>query len=497
MAKRGPKGKPLCFHKQKQRHYKTTDGRYVWFGPTGPKDETFPMAWAEYQAWLTDQANPIKSITPLEPIEYGPGKLEIISDGQPIATASLPDGGTVSGLVVDNMPDGPTHVRLRHASERIANSDRSHAERAEAYATLLRFALGALADAHNKRHAAKPVASGPTLSEVLAFWQDHANPSKEHRRKTTQRYDHFVELIGDIRYSEMTTDHVRQYHAALVSEKRSGNDRHSHAAAVKLVLNFPGKPKAMKTEDYPTKWQRYIPVGLADIARLLNVDSEDKTAPAPTHKMRFPAEDFKKITATAIKAKDDAFHAAWLLLCQTGANLTELGALVWGETLIMNHATPHFHKKRNKKGEGERVIPLHPVTIAALKKYRDGLPAKRSGDGQTVFRSKGKATRNKPIDPDRFREDFEAMRDAAKVEDNWWLKHLRNIGPNVRRDEGLPIDMTWAFLGHTSKLGEAQKYEYQQPEQLLPLVNAIGKRYFGEEEKTSKTKKPKTKKKTK
>ena len=63
----------------------------------------------------------------------------------------------------------------------------------------------------------------------------------------------------------------------------------------------------------------------------------------------------------------------------------------------------------------------------------------------------------------------------------WHLKHLRNVGPTVRIVEDMKIDDEWAFLGHTWKLGEAQKYEYQEPGRLNRLVDAIAKKYFGRE----------------
>ena len=134
--------------------------------------------------------------------------------------------------------------------------------------------------------------------------------------------------------------------------------------------------------------------------------------------------------------------------------------------MLLDADIPHVHLRRKKKGKGERMTPLAEQTIQALQDYRETLPDAKKVEGKSVFYGID-VYFNRPPTPGAMRVEFETYRKSAGVSDAWLFKHLRNVGPNVRVKLGLPVDLEWAFLGHTWKLGEAQKYEYG----VSPLLN--------------------------
>jgi integrase len=220
--------------------------------------------------------------------------------------------------------------------------------------------------------------------------------------------------------------------------------------------------------------------------KLLNVDSDELTDADEKEAKPFPPEAFKAVTTAIDAARDKQFKAIWFLAAQTGFNMTDFARLKWGESILMNDKTPHVRLARIKKGRGKRCHPLAKETLKALTDYRGDLSPAASADGQFAFLNQGKINRNKPVSPNGIADSLETYRSQAGVSAEWTFKHLRNIGPNVRLRMKLPIDEEWAFLGHTQKLGEAQKYEFQEPERLSALVNAIAKDYFSKPSKPRK-----------
>ena len=463
-----PPSPHLSYDKTKQKHYKWIDNKKKLFGPKGPTLQTYDAAWAEYQVYLREQDQPFEGLT------FTPDGLIVSVDPKPHVTEA-----DLQRMLDDK------HYFYTKVVERIKTTDgQPETERNRQLVAVLYWVLGHLRNIKemeefkNSQSSPKRKKDGAILSDVYDFWEKTRNPTSKHQRKTKERFNHFVELVGDVQFDELTEDHIRLYIQSMRQEGRSGNDIAAHMSHTRLVLNFTNKPLAMQSTEYPTKIQPHKPADLANLTRMLNLTAEEKTDPDPHNQRPFPPDEYQKITATIRKDKDRQFLCVWLLACQTGANMTDFERLVWGESLILDHKTPHLHLARIKRGRGERVIPLRKETVQALKKYRASLKPANQADGQFAFLHLGDRNRNKPISTDHISNMTETYRDAAGVNDKWTYKHLRNVGPNVAKDKDMKTADSWAFLGQTAKLGELQKYEYQNPRQLLPYVNAIATEYF-------------------
>lgn len=438
----------LTYHKRKERYYKWVEGKFYYFGPKGPEGgATKEVALAEYLAWKRGRDNPVDV------------DLMSVRD-DPIKLAK----GTMKALLDES----------RSKSEKLAIYD---------------FCMAHLEPSKTRRRPAdvpsiaEPVREPPKglkLSEVLAFWQTVRKPEPQYGRDQSNRFKHLIKSVGDIYLSTLTVEHVRQFMTTMAD--KHPNNRAAILGAVKAVLNFLLKPKAQTSPGYDQVRQS-IPRDLPVLTAMLNVDSDERKEPDDGHKKPFPVPEFKAITGVVDKAEDKRFKAIWLMAVQTGFNLTDFERLVWGKSVIVDSKVPYVTLARLKRGRGNRVIPLHRDAVKALKEYRKTLPKQKQADGQPVFWGIDVYT-NWPAKPRALRDEFVAYREQARVGSRrvssaWLFKHLRNVGPNVRISAGLPVDMTWAFLGHDNHLGEAQKYEYQEPKRLTPLVNAIAKAYFG------------------
>lgn len=151
------------------------------------------------------------------------------------------------------------------------------------------------------------------------------------------------------------------------------------------------------------------------------------------------------------------------------------------EHLQLDADTPHLDFARSKvewkTGQAvERLIPLLPETVAALRTWIDH---EHDSTG-TVFRTagQGKVHPPKPFDKSTLSTKVKQLRDNAKVKQS--LKHLRNVPATLAKESRLPTEMADYVLGHTQK-GIAARYTgdmlitYAQP-----LVDEIGAKYLVE-----------------
>lgn len=465
----------LSYHKAKGIFYKYMDnGKTKYFGHKGPKNpkndpdqpasgETYETALDHYYAWKRQNDNPVHGLSASE------------------------DGKRIALMMDDDCPDIPptsqnAALLLALGAMREMIGQKSNKEREAIYdAAVGKLKNMLTADVEVTGTKRRPAGHGMKLSEVLAFWKDVRKPTRQYYRDCKNRFELLTDCIGDIHFSTLTADHMRQFLKQLVKDNKSANNRAAICGAVKLVLNFCLKPKAQQSEHYD-QIAKCMPSDLRSITALLNIDTEERTAPDVSCTLPFPAKEFKAITKAITDAKDKRFLAVWLLSCNCGLNLTDIGRLVWGQSLNLDDSIPHMNLSRLKRGKGERHIPLHSKTVKALRDYRKTLPTEKAADGQPVFWGTG-VYHNLPASGRSIRDEFKEFRAKAKINgkqipQKWMYKHLRNVGPNVRIKAGLTIDQTWAFLGHDNHLGEAQKYEYREPGRLMPLVASIGQQYF-------------------
>jgi integrase len=456
---------PLSYHKGKRRWYKYLDGKLKYFGPGAPRGQkpSFDVAYAEYLKWKEEQENPIAGI-------------EMSDDGSRIYAVKLKEGADQQRILTDSA------FFFDRLAKTITFADNlPPKERTQQIASALEWAVDHIkVEQAERERQAKPdsVTTGPRLSEVRDFWERVAKPKADYRSKTTGHFKGFIDILGDMPLSALKRDHLALYTRQLEATGKTAPNRQHCFTSVKLVLNFLGKPKAQRAEDYP-RFESALPPNLADMLKLLNVDADELPPTDSHHAEPFPPADFRAITAAAEKAGNQQFVALWKLAAQAGYNMSDFGRLVWGESVVLDDAIPHVRLARVKKGKGKRCHPLAPQTIQALKSYRESLPSAKAADGVCAFLNiHGESTCNRPMDRHAISDDFEDYRKAAGVGKEWSFKHVRNIGPNVRVALKLPIDEEWAFLGQTRKLGEAQKYEFQEPHRLKKLVTAIAKRYL-------------------
>ena len=442
MAKRAKPG--LRYHKNLRKYYRWVDGKMIYFGAAGCSEAE---AYAAYAQWC----NPIAD---LDPLPNGKGfAFRFKPDATPEQIDLLADPKRFLSTLTDRIESCINLPKPERDSQ-------------------LRIILHALLGVLDKEATPIPQpgqqASGFTLRQVFDLWSEIRKPEDEHKRATKGGWSRFAQTLKDCRSNRLTPDHIRQYIASLTD--LSIPARKKHMAAVKLVLNFMRSPMV----DQSTRAKEAevsLPVDLSRLTAMLNVDPRTMPKPDKMHKTPFDPVGYKAILKVATDAKDWQFVSIWLLAANAGLNLTDFCRLVWDESLVLNHKTPHVHLSRKKKGEGELFIPLAVTTLEALDKYRQTLTPEKKALGVRAF--------NGNLTPAGIRDKFNHYHKVASVDKKWTYKHCRNIGPNVNQGINGRIEHAWCYLGQTAKFKEAEAYLLMQPETLLPLVKAIETEYFG------------------
>jgi integrase len=347
--------------------------------------------------------------------------------------------------------------------------------------------------------AGEPTPAQQKLSDCLIYWREQKRAEGRKPQTLTDvstRFNRFVKVVGDKAINLLWPADFERWNSWTLKAGKGKSPKwyRDHHGAVKSVLAFTKQRKGL--QDWP------LPDGLLE---WVDAYRESKAyQPEASNREALPSESFAKLLAAcdtwaatdpeqfdrttqdgrgkrlqAIRKQREGRQAKVMLLlaCNAALDPVDLERLLWSD-LHLTGKTPYFamprYKQTWKVGHPiARKTPLLPSVVAALKAWNRET---RNG-GKTVFRN----AQNGSVDSRGIARMFTRLKKTAAVNSGLTFKHIRNVGPTLRKQAGLPTDMSDAILGHTVA-GTSKYYEGDVDETYLaPVVNLIGKEYFGGE----------------
>lgn len=351
-------------------------------------------------------------------------------------------------------------------------------------------------DVEVRRVLPKSHRGGPRLSAVLTDWQESkaaVGVGEQHRTETTKRFQAFVDSTKNVCIGDLTPAHFRTFYDRLLSEaeKRKNPNRWFGERAKAILGVLTHVRRRHPSPEWP--WPAGVTEWANTFARRPVTSKKENRQPLPPGefaKLLAAAEKWTRIDVDAMPnetpadfaarghARDrvrDGFQLGAILqiACNCALANIDITRLRW-EQIKLDAKLPHLDLPRLKTegsvGAIERLTPLLPQTITALRKWQE---VEGTGDG-LVFRTK----RGLPLKPDRLADAFGRLREAAGVSANWKFKHIRNIAPSVGRRHRRHPDEREAVLGHRCSATRAFYEGDFDASYLLPLVELVGQEYF-------------------
>jgi len=357
------------------------------------------------------------------------------------------------------------------------------------------------------------IPSAECLSTCRDFWRDDKQAKRcrpSYVAETVRVFNEFIAVIGAKPVNQLRKTDFTEFERYMVkgangqvaprkatkgkatgpkgAQSNPNNWYMLRRKAVRAVLDL-----AVRKTEFPFP---------ADLLRWLDAIDARQVPAAATNRQPLPADVFRAIidlceqratidvdalpTATdadngrkaqAIIDKREAIQFAALLrlACQAALDNQDVCALKWSHVRL-DAPTPHIDFPRQKPAWStgqpiDRKTPLLPETARALIRWRE-----YERPTEYVFRNARKA----PWTYDDISRVFGQLKRDAGHNSYWSFKHLRNVAPTVRRDAKLPTDMSDTLLGHAIH-GTSRFYTGDADETyLLPLVRAVGNRYFAQ-----------------
>ncbi|WP_232696361.1 tyrosine-type recombinase/integrase [Brevibacillus daliensis] len=162
-------------------------------------------------------------------------------------------------------------------------------------------------------------------------------------------------------------------------------------------------------------------------------------------------------------------HVMFKLLATTGMRRQELVDLTW-EQIDLEWNTVRIYRKGNK----ERVLPLHPIVLPLLKTYQGHLEAIRFHPAEPVFTN----YRGDRLDPRGLYKIFkEVLQHAGLPPHRFTLHHLRHTFATLllRSHDGVSkvdIRTLHEVLGHES-LAATSIYTHVDLEQKKQAIDSL------------------------
>lgn len=317
------------------------------------------------------------------------------------------------------------------------------------------------------------------------------SPLTQHMQDTLVQWCRFVNCVGDVRIADLKPEHFRLFHAWADREAAKRRTTRWHGqlmSGVKTVFNY------CQRHYVDWKWPPLVAERIRAYTPRRYASSDDNAQPMPPEIFRrllgqcdeWAAVDPGQIEGTTQEGRGKRLQAirqqrngqqtrvALMLAINGGLNATDIERLDWG-CLQLDAPIPHFslgrEKIRHSVGKAvERRTPLIPQVAEALKAWREIDPA----DDGIVFHT----AIGTPLKSTILSRTVGRLLDDAGLDHEFTFKSLRNCGPTLAANEGLPEEMIERFLGH-KKSKVSNRYKGIKPvEYLLSVVDLIEKKYF-------------------
>jgi len=478
---RGRPPKIVKYHKAKRQHFATlpVNGRAEYFyGDTEPEVlEKYNRRLAELQnvtrGMSDDEAESelLAAGVPEDVIEENPELLRIAKRGVFVLNSKW----------LDEHPDSPL-ARLRENKRREKRG-------------LLPLPLTPGESVDDR-----PATSRRRLSDCLSCWREWKQAEgceKVYIDDVSRAFRRFKNVVGNRRIAELTADDFAKWRLWVARESQSrasvkwARDQHKH---VKTVLDlaetehpnwgFPdGLAKWIRAARQRQRRQKYVPKKQnrepmpVDALRKLLEAAEAWANVDPERFGRTSQRDRARRLQAQRKRREGVQISAILHLAVNCA-LDNIDCVrIPPEAAKLDEPLPHmdFPRQKVERQVGyavPRLTPLLPFTVDALRRWLEFEPPVGA---PTLFRN---ARRNRYRSSDLNRA-LKRLKQEAGVDGPWTFKHLRNIGPSLRKAAKLPKEMSDAMLGHVTEGTSAFYEDDVGPEYLLPLVNLIGLDHLG------------------
>jgi len=322
-----------------------------------------------------------------------------------------------------------------------------------------------------KQQTAQHIASGERLSVCYDHWkQFKADKSVKHHDKYRKAWDEFVAFLKDKPIAALTKSDISNWQLHLKATKGTRGPKwfNDCLQAIRAIFDLCRRKTELPFPDGLAAWTdfrgdhlKYRPdphnkkpmpkdvydalLKKADEWAAIDVEEYAKTLPVDktSNTIRLQRMNNTK-QANRIKRDGMQFRAILRYAVQTSADNSDICLITW-DNLKLSDPIPHVELPRHKTEDSTepRYIPLLPSTIAALDDWR----AFEKLHTPTIFRNDGKKRFTSSI----VSKSFCRLRDAIPNGDDWDFKHIRNVAPNIGRDNRRPLEERDAILGHKPK----------------------------------------------
>jgi integrase len=310
-------------------------------------------------------------------------------------------------------------------------------------------------------------------AQTVAGWFEEFLDAKssETRETTVSGYAYCLGVItpyiGDYGLQELSETHLREAYKNLVDDYSTGTIQTIHWRI----------RTALRQAVRETRVTRCV------------ADNVKAPKGKPTRKRRVWSFDQLMIFAKYTSTQRDA--AAWAVYMTTGLRRGEVGGLKWPKVnLDEGRAIIDWQRTRTSKGkvvegpvkteDGERVVPLSPRVVSALRTWRADQSKLRLelGDrwlgGNYVFTS----IKNEPYHPDSFNDRLKFLCEKAELP-QISPHELRHTYATRALESGMAVEVLSKLLGHSRIEVTQNLYIHPSESQGREANDALVDRMFG------------------
>ncbi len=355
------------------------------------------------------------------------------------------------------------------------------------------------------RGSKQKTARGPKLSScILAYKKTQAQKgtTQKHNNACISKFQAFIDSVGDKAIASLEKGDFVRFKDKILTEKKGKsnktiNDCFKPIGAILRIArtdmddgtfpdaldhwlsvwesNYkPYKPPVSNRQPMPVSVFQSL-LAKADVWAAIVPENFSKTMPINKEKPHLSISN--NLRESQRMQRDGLLgHVGLCLAVNCGALAIDFARLKWSD---LSTDLKYFRQPRTKTETNEDMIipvccPLLPETSRSLRRWKKIQDA--MGGSEYVFTNLDLTTFESE-EASKVSEMFGNIRKAAGC-DKWKIRHCRNVGETLRKNEGLPTDMGTAWLRH-SEGGTNVFYQGKVDDDYLsPLVNVIGRTYF-------------------